>query len=471
MSRKTGPSTSSTPPTASSNAPSTAAANSRPGRPLWVRTLALCVLVSLSAVTVIVYWPQPRPETAIAVAANKAKPEIAPLLREINDVALDVIEAYPESPEALDVMARLDYRFGESQEAVNYWTRAIELNTQFCPAYHSMGLLYLEIGEHAKAAEYFRKALELEPGSPAFSVELAQALLASGQAAEGIEILKTNLNSNPKAVATLAMLGHGYLQVRDYAAAKQYFLQVLELAPEYTNAYDGLTRACANLKEDELAKQYAEKLKQLKERDSETHRSSLKAFDDVENVKSVMSEIYTAAANVHLHHDMPQPAEAYLKRALELTPTCIPAAEVLTWLYQIQGRKADSVRALQALLKAAPDRAAVHVTCADLCAELDMDEDAEASYRKAMELTPLKAGGYLNLARFLIQKRRKPEEAKTLAQKAVEMEPNGQAYYWLAAACQLNNDKPGALAAIERAAQLEPSNPEFQKVYQMVRQQ
>ena len=458
---------SSAPNLASREAPPTA--NRR--RPLWVRTLALVVLVGLAIATVVVYWPQPRPVTAIELAAEKAKPEIAPLLREINTVALDVIEAYPESPEALDVMARLDYRFGESQEAINYWTLAIELNPQFCPAHHSIGLLYLEIGEHAKAAGYFRKALELEPGSPAFSVDLAQALLASGQAEEGIEILKANLKLHPKAVATLAMLGHGYLQIRDYATAKQYFLQVIEMAPDYTNAYDGLTRACANLKEDELAKQYADKLKQLKAQDSETHRSSLKAFDDVENVKSVMSEIYTAAANVHLHHDLPQPAEAYLKRALELTPTCIPANEVLTWLYQIQGRKEDAVRALQALLKAAPDRAAVHVTCAELCAEMGWDDDAEVSYRKAMDLTPQKAGGYLNLARFLIQKRRKPEEAKTLAQQAVDMEPNGQSYYWLAAACQLNNDKPGALAAIERAAQLEPSNPEFRKVYEMVRQQ
>ena len=63
---------------------------------------------------------------------------------------------------------------------------------------------------------------------------------------------RTNLKLHPKAVATLAMLGHGYLQVRDYQTAKQYFLEVVEMAPDYTNAYDGLTRACANLKEDEL---------------------------------------------------------------------------------------------------------------------------------------------------------------------------------------------------------------------------
>ena len=59
--------------------------------------LALLVLIGLASAAVVVYWPRPRPVTAIARAADKAKPEIAVLLREINDVALDLMAAYPES--------------------------------------------------------------------------------------------------------------------------------------------------------------------------------------------------------------------------------------------------------------------------------------------------------------------------------------------------------------------------------------
>jgi tetratricopeptide (TPR) repeat protein len=432
---------------------------------LW---LALLVLASLTVTLVVIRWPKPRPQTAIAKAAENATPEIAELLREINDVACDLIEQYPDNPAALDVMARLHYRFNESEEALRYWNEAIELDPNFCPAYQSIGVLYLELGEHAKSAQFFRKALELEPGSPAFAVELAQALIANGQPEEGIAILQKDLVLHPKAMASLAMLGHAYVQTRQFAEAKKYFEQVIAIAPDYTNAYHGLTTACANLGETELAKEYAAKLKTYKDRDDATHRQMLKSHDDVKNVRSRMSEIYMAAGNVHLAQDNPQAAEAYLLKAIELAPNSTPAREVLTWLYQIQGRKEDEIRTLQALLKVAPDRVSAQMGCAALCAEIGWIDDAVAAYRKAIKLTPQQAGGYLALARLYIEHVRNLPEAKTLAQKAVELEPTGRHYYWLAAACQINGDKPGAQAAIQRAADLEPGNAEYQRVLRSI---
>jgi hypothetical protein len=56
-----------------------------------VRLLALFALASLIVTLVVLRWPKPRPQTAIAKAAENATPEIAALLREINDVACNTV--------------------------------------------------------------------------------------------------------------------------------------------------------------------------------------------------------------------------------------------------------------------------------------------------------------------------------------------------------------------------------------------
>lgn len=435
-----------------------------PRRPRWVRVTAVLVLLVLAAALAWVRWPQGRAETAIARAADKATPQIAPLLREINDVACTLVERYPDSPEALDVLARLHYRFTESEAAIEYWHQAMELDPQFAPSYHSIGLYYLEVGEHARSAEYFRKALQIEPRSPAYAVELAQALIGGGQVDEGIDVLQRNLQAHPRAMATLAMLGHAYVQKREYELAKRYFEQAIEVGPDYTNAYHGLVTACSNLGEVELAKKYAEMLKEMKARDDATHRDMLQAFDDVGNVRGIMAEIYTAAANVYIGRNDPVMGEQFLLKALELAPKCIAAHEVLCWLYQRQGRKEDAARALRAFSTIAPDNLGARIGFADLAAEMGWFEEAEASYRQAIELTPQQGGGYAALARFYIEQVRNLPEARQLAQQAVDREPTATNYYWLGAACQINGDKAGALAAIRRAVELEPQHPEYRKV-------
>ena len=439
-----------------------------PGRPLWQKGLALVVLAGLIATLIFVRLPKRREETAIARAANNATPDIAVLLREINDVGCSLVEEYPDSPDALDVMARLHYRFNESDDALKYWQQAIDLNPQFCAAYHSIGVHYLEIGKHGEAVKYFRKALELEPDSSTFSVELAQSLIADGKAEEGIEILFKDLQVHPKSMATLAMLGHAHIQIRDYPAAKQYFEQAIEIAPEYTNAYHGLLTACAALGEEELANKYAEKLKEMKERDDATHRKMLKAFDDAVSVKAIMGEIYTSAANVYLAENEPQKAESYLKKALELAPRKAAAYEVLSWLYQLQGRKEEAARTLEALANVAPDNVAAQMNYAALCAEMGWFDKAEAACRRAIALTPHYAGGYVSLAQLYIQHNRNLLEAKELAQQAVDREPLAKNFYWLAAACRVNQDQPGALAAIRRAVELDPGNSEYRRVLQLI---
>ena len=57
-------------------------------------------------------------------------------------------------------------------------------------------------------------------------------------------------------------------------------------------------------------------------------------------------------------------------------------------------------------------------------------EEAERAYRRAIELTPLRAGGYAALASFFLQTQRNLDEAGLLAEKAVALEPTAETSFY-----------------------------------------
>ncbi len=436
-----------------------------PPRPWWFLVLiSLVMAVLIVAAIIAVQNHQPRRRTAIAAAAETSTPEIAALLREIDDVACSLVERYPDSPEALEVLARAHYRLSKTNAAEEIWEECLQLDPRFCPAVHAVGLLNMEIGNNTKAVEYFRRALELEPDNSSFPVELSQALMANGQTDEALQVLQADIARHPQSLATMSMLGQAYLQKRDYAQAKEYLERMIAIDPEFPNAYSGLVTACANLGEEELAKQYAETLKQLKTQEEEMHRSMLKVRDEVKTTSGVVTEIYAAAANVHLAHDEPALAEEYLLKAIQFSPHNVVTHEILAWLYQRQGRKEDAVRILHKLMTIAPNDIASQLECAQLCADLDMFDEAEAAYRHVIELSPKQAGPYVALAKLYLDHVYNLSEARKLAQAAVDLAPSAQHFYLLGATCQMNGDKDGARQAIARAAALDPQNPEYQRV-------
>jgi tetratricopeptide (TPR) repeat protein len=230
--------------------------------------------------------------------------------------------------------------------------------------------------------------------------------------------------------------------------------------------------ACRGLGERELAKQYAKKLQEKKKQDGDNHRAMLNQYDDVENIKYTMAEIYTATGKTYLGVGDPQTAEEHFLKAIECQENYASAYEILAWIYQTQGRTKRAADTLRQLLKQTPDSLSAHLTAGGMFAEMEYFDEAKAAYRGAIELTPKMAGGYVAMAQFLLQTRRDLPEVKELAKRAAELEPVASNFFLLAIACQANQDAGGAREAIRKAAELEPLNQEYQRFREfLVRQQ
>jgi tetratricopeptide (TPR) repeat protein len=257
--------------------------------------------------------------------------------------------------------------------------------------------------------------------------------------------------------------------LKRYEKAREFLETALKMAPDYTSAYHALATACARLGDEEKAREYLDRFKVLKGQDEQRHRDMLKLQNGLADVRESLAGVYTAAGKVYLAHgDLPT-AEKHLQRAIEVSSDfSAEPRQVLAWLYQRQGRTDKALEELAELEKHAMENPAVCLTLGQLYAQLGEFERAERAYKRLIEISPHWGSGYAALANLYLQANRKIPEARTLARKAVELEPVATYYLQLALVCQRAGDRAGAIAAIEEAVTRDPGNPEYRRLRELM---
>jgi tetratricopeptide (TPR) repeat protein len=121
---------------------------------------------------------------------------------------------------------------GEWDQAIFYYTRALENDDTFVTAYFNLGAVYWARGDHALAKEAYRKALELEPQADAVRYNLALLHYELREWDAAIQELKTLLEKSPDYAQAHYLLGMLYSQNPQQAAlARTHYQKFLELAP------------------------------------------------------------------------------------------------------------------------------------------------------------------------------------------------------------------------------------------------
>ena len=113
-----------------------------------------------------------------------------------------------------------------------------------------------------------------------------------------------------------------------------------------------------------------------------------------------------------------------------------------------------------------PDDPQVYLQIGLLHVRLDQSRAAEQALTKATQLAPQQSSGYLALARLYLKMNKRLPEAKSHAEKAVNLRPTAPACFLLSRVCERGGDLPGAISAIERAIELDSANAKYRRAYQ-----
>jgi tetratricopeptide (TPR) repeat protein len=403
------------------------------------------------------------------VVATESQPTAEEFLKEEMEVAQQLVKEFPAEVSAYAELAIAHTGRGNAVEATRCWQRCLELNPRFAQAYQGLGMNALKKAEYEEAIGWWRKAVEIDPEMRGAHGGLGRALLYLGKPREAVVELEQDVRISPRESLGYFLLGQAYLQLDDCVKARANYEMAAQLQPDESRAYYGLATACEKLGESEKAKAHQEKFRQLKARESSDYYRDMKTYDDLGRLRERVVVAHAGAGQIYRRAGGLSKAEEHWRRASSLAPRNSAILRELASLFEDASREQDALEIRERLRAVEPGDANNLLNIGVGNARLHRFDAAVAAYRKVIEVAPGQSGGYRALSDLYLKTNQKLEEARTLAESAVRLEPSAANFRLLCEACDKNGDRQGALSAMERAVALEPKNEQYRRIYELLK--
>jgi tetratricopeptide (TPR) repeat protein len=128
-------------------------------------------------------------------------------------------------------------------EAMGYYKKALEINSDYPEAHYNLGLVLSEIGKTAEAIKEYERVLSIQSDFIRAYNNLGNLLLQTGRREEAILNYKRALRLKPDYVLSLNGLGVALVEIGRPLDAIEQFKKALHVKPDDVDAYDNLTYA------------------------------------------------------------------------------------------------------------------------------------------------------------------------------------------------------------------------------------
>jgi tetratricopeptide (TPR) repeat protein len=380
-----------------------------------------------------------------------------------------LLKEFPNDFEALRIMGFVHSGLGDREKMAECWRKCAELQPNRADLHDQLGQYEYEKQAYETAIDHWRRVLAMDAKYPGAHRQIGQALLDSGKPGEAKTYLQSAVEIDPKDSEAHFLLGEAQFQLRDLPAAKQSYAKAAELQPTRKQAFYGLIKTCGQLGErDEVAK-YSRKFQELESAIIAADLEYRQQFDDLQKVRREVAVTCIDAGRLYASNQQLAKAEPLWKRACELDEDNPAGHKLLAVLYlgQREARAAlEHYKELARLEPAEPDH---YQQLGFLEARLGNLAEAERNFKQMLAVAPRNAAGYRSLAKFYLNTKREARQAQKLATTAVELEPVADSYFVLGWSQAVNGRRDEAAVALQKAIDLEPNNPTYRKLHQMVR--
>ena len=386
------------------------------------------------------------------------------LEKEQLDVAEKLLKRFPNDLGAILLMAGVHCGQGNSVEAMKYWQQALRRAPRDPNIYYQMANYTMRRGKIQEAVPLWRKVLQLAPKTPRIHGKLASVLMEQGHIHEAIAELEKEIEISPQSNFGHYLLGRAYLQLKEYEKAKDNYEKALKIKPKSINSRFGLATTYARLGEKEKSQEILQKLKNRDTELSEAVRSEQQWATDVhDSTRQGMASTLAGAGRIWSQHGYAWQAEKHWRRAAKVAPKDTACRLALLSFYEQNGRAAEALSICEQLIEIAPQNPNFYLKQGILYTHIERFDEASSSFQSLIERWPKQAAGYRLLAELYVVRDHKLPEAKTLAAKAVQLEPTAINYFVLGRACKKNDDQADAIKALSEAVRLDPESATYQK--------
>jgi tetratricopeptide (TPR) repeat protein len=318
------------------------------------------------------------------------------------------------------------------------------------------------------AIEHWQRALAIDAKFPGAHRQIGDALLHSRKPQDAVTYLQTAVEISPDDSDAHFLLGEVYYQLGDLQLAKRNYARAAELQPTNKKAYYGLIKTCGQLGErDEMAK-YSQKFKQLESAMFAADRQFRQQFDELQEIREEVAVTCIDAGRLYASNEQLAQAEPLWKRACELDEDNPASRKLLGTLYLGQRKAREALEQFKELARLEPTDPDHYQQLGFLEARLGNLAEAERDFKQMLRVAPKDAAGYRSLAKFYLNTKREAKRAQELAAAAVKLEPVADSYFVLGWAQAVNGHRNEAVAALQKAVEMEPKNPTYRQLHEMV---
>ena len=232
-------------------------------------------------------------------------------LREVERLKKELEIAKAEKPnlsqynKAVNALSAIDWfekgyalgTAGKHQEAIEAYTRAIELDPKLAAAgaYYNRGLSYVSLGNHRQAIRDFDRAIELNPNLAGAYTTRGSAYGAFGDHRQAIRDLDRAIELNPKDADAYYIRGLCYARLGDDRQAIRDFDRAIELNPNLADAYCIRGLCYASLGDHRQAIRDFDRAIELNPKDAGAYRGRGLAYSSLGNSRQALEDLQMAA--------------------------------------------------------------------------------------------------------------------------------------------------------------------------------
>jgi len=257
---------------------------------------------------------------------------------------------------------------------------------------------YEREGNETEAARWSRLALEKRGNFEPAIVQLAHALFATHQDAEGTRTLEEGVTQYPQDDLMLSDLGNAYLRGGDSAQAAAMLERAVKANPEQPEAHN-LLGAIA--------------------RDRGDLSTAEREFREALRYQPDDAQANDNLGNVLFQHGVYKEAAFYFEKAIDADPTFTEAHHHFGRLLVLMDQVPRAVAELNEAARESAGDFQIHEDLADVLAATGHAGEAAAQYARVLELKPNYPQAQLCLGITLLEQRR-PAEARQHLEAAAQ---------------------------------------------------
>ena len=255
-------------------------------------------------------------------------------LIQARDSYKEILNLFPSNFEVLHLLGVVEAQSKNFQLAVNYITKAINIDATNAAFYNNRANAFKELNRLSEANTDYDKAIKLKPDYAEAFYNKGNVLQEMGEFDKAINAYQKTISIFPNHLDSIINLGNSHRALKQYKDAKNYYNKALAIKPDYAEIF---------FNQGNLSKEMGE----LKE--------ALQYFDKAIELAPNYAQVYTNMGNVLTDLRKFEEAIFFYDKAIKIKPNYITAYLNRGKTFEKGGKFKEAIECYQKVINFQPN--------------------------------------------------------------------------------------------------------------------